>query len=79
MVLFRPFWNGVPIAAGGFAGETADAAIAERQADAVAFGRIFISNPDLPRAACEALTDHAPQPCHFLWRRAGRLYRLSRL
>ena len=49
MVLFRPLWNGVLIAAGGFMGESADAAIAERHADAVAFGRIFISNPDLPR------------------------------
>jgi N-ethylmaleimide reductase len=49
MVLLRPLWNGVLIAAGGFTGETADAAIAERHADAVAFGRIFISNPDLPR------------------------------
>ena len=49
MVLFRPLWNGVLIAAGGFTGETADAAIAERHADAVAFGRIFISSPDLAR------------------------------
>jgi N-ethylmaleimide reductase len=49
MVLFRPLWRGVLIAAGGFAGETAEAAIAEKHADAVAFGRIFISNPDLPR------------------------------
>ncbi|MBI5264735.1 MAG: alkene reductase [Bradyrhizobium sp.] len=49
MVLFRPMWSGVLIAAGGFTGETANAAIAEGHADAVAFGRIFISNPDLPR------------------------------
>src|SRR5579864_730060 len=49
MVLFRPLWNGVLIAAGGFTGETADAAIAQGHADSVAFGRIFISNPDLPR------------------------------
>jgi N-ethylmaleimide reductase len=49
MVLFRPIWNGVLIAAGGFTGETADAAIAAGRADAIAFGRIFISNPDLPR------------------------------
>jgi N-ethylmaleimide reductase len=49
MVLFRPFWNGVLISAGGFTGETAEAAIAQGHADAVAFGRIFISNPDLPR------------------------------
>jgi N-ethylmaleimide reductase len=49
MVLFRPVWKGILIAAGGFAGEAADAAIAAGHADAVAFGRIFISNPDLPR------------------------------
>jgi N-ethylmaleimide reductase len=49
MLLFRPIWNGVLIAAGGFSGEAAEAAIAEGHADAVAFGRIFISNPDLPR------------------------------
>jgi N-ethylmaleimide reductase len=49
MVLFRPLWRGVLIAAGGFTGETAEAAIAQGHADAIAFGRIFISNPDLPR------------------------------
>ena len=49
MVLFRPVWKGVLISAGGFTGEAADAAIAAGHADAIAFGRIFISNPDLPR------------------------------
>jgi len=49
MVLFRPLWNGKLITAGGFSGETANAAIAAGHADAIAFGRIFISNPDLPR------------------------------
>jgi len=49
MVLFRPFWNGILISAGGFTGETAEAAVAQGHADAIAFGRIFISNPDLPR------------------------------
>jgi N-ethylmaleimide reductase len=49
MVLFRPIWRGVLISAGGFTGETAEAAIAVGHADAIAFGRIFISNPDLPR------------------------------
>jgi N-ethylmaleimide reductase len=49
MVLFRPIWKGVLITAGGFTGETAEAAIGDGHADAVAFGRIFISNPDLPR------------------------------
>jgi N-ethylmaleimide reductase len=49
MVLFRPLWRGKLITAGGFSGETANAAIADGHADAIAFGRIFISNPDLPR------------------------------
>jgi N-ethylmaleimide reductase len=48
MVLYRPIWKGVLIAAGGFTDEAAEAAIAEGHADAIAFGRIFISNPDLP-------------------------------
>jgi N-ethylmaleimide reductase len=49
MMLFRPIWRGVLISAGGFTGETAEAAIDQGHADAIAFGRIFISNPDLPR------------------------------
>jgi N-ethylmaleimide reductase len=49
MVLFRPMWRGVLISAGGFTGEAAEAAIAAGHVDAIAFGRIFISNPDLPR------------------------------
>jgi N-ethylmaleimide reductase len=49
MVLFRSLWRGVLMTAGGFTGGTAEAAIAQGHADAIAFGRIFISNPDLPR------------------------------
>jgi N-ethylmaleimide reductase len=49
MTLFRPIWKGVLITAGGFVGDTANAAVAEGHADAIAFGRYFISNPDLPR------------------------------
>jgi N-ethylmaleimide reductase len=55
MVLFRPVWKGVLITAGGFSGEAAEAAIANGHADAIAFGRIFISNPDLPRRLREGL------------------------
>jgi N-ethylmaleimide reductase len=55
MVLFRPLWRGVLITAGGFTGEAAEAAIAAGHADAIAFGRIFISNPDLPRRLREGL------------------------
>ncbi|MBR0696929.1 alkene reductase [Bradyrhizobium lablabi] len=49
MVLYRPLWSGVLLTAGGFSGDAAQAAIAEGHADAIAFGRIFISNPDLPQ------------------------------
>jgi N-ethylmaleimide reductase len=37
------------IAAGNFRADTANAIIAAGNADAVAFGRLFISNPDLPQ------------------------------
>ncbi len=44
----RPLWRRPLILAGGFTGESADEAIRSGQADAVAFGRQFIANPDLP-------------------------------
>ena len=46
--LFRPAWKGVLIAAGNFRGDTAEETVAQGHADAIAFGRLFISNPDLP-------------------------------
>ncbi|MZR31602.1 alkene reductase [Sneathiella litorea] len=46
--LFRPFWHGTLIAAGNFNRESANIMIASGDADAIAFGRLFISNPDLP-------------------------------
>jgi N-ethylmaleimide reductase len=61
MVLFRPLWNGVLISAVGFTGETAEAAITQGHADAIAFGRIFISNPDLPRRLQHG---YPLTPCH---------------
>ncbi len=44
----RPFWSRPLIIAGGFDSEHADKAIAQGRADAIAFGRSFIANPDLP-------------------------------
>jgi N-ethylmaleimide reductase len=46
--LFRPFYKGVLIGAGGFTRQSATEAIAAGTVEAVAFGRLFISNPDLP-------------------------------
>jgi len=45
---FRAAFKGVFLSAGGDSAETADEAIAAGRADAIAFGRLFIANPDLP-------------------------------
>lgn len=52
----RKHYRGVIIAAGGFTPESAAAIIAAGDADLVAFGRHFISNPDLPAR----IRNHAP-------------------
>jgi N-ethylmaleimide reductase len=44
---FRPLFDGVLISAGGWTFDAAEAAIAAGKVDAVAFGRLFIANPDL--------------------------------
>lgn len=46
--IFRSAFRGAFISAGGYDGPGAEQVIAEGFADAVAFGRIFIANPDLP-------------------------------
>jgi N-ethylmaleimide reductase len=44
----RTIFTGKIIAAGGFEPDTAEAVVANGDADLVAFGRYFVSNPDLP-------------------------------
>jgi N-ethylmaleimide reductase len=46
--LLRPLFGGPVIAAGGFDAAGADAILIKGDADLVAFGRHFLSNPDLP-------------------------------
>ena len=63
-------FGGVYIANEGFTPETATAALAAGEADAVAFGKLFIANPDLPRRIAlnaplntwNAATFYAPGP-----------------
>ncbi len=43
----RPIFKGKLISAGGFEPDSAETAVEERLVDAVAFGRYFVSNPDL--------------------------------
>ena len=53
---FRKLWPTVLIDAGGFTAETAPEAVSSDRADAVAFGRFFISNPDLVARIREGAT-----------------------
>jgi N-ethylmaleimide reductase len=46
--IFRHAFEGVLISAGGYTPEEAERALETRYADAIAFGRLFIANPDLP-------------------------------
>jgi len=53
---YRSTFNGPLVSAGGYIPHSAERAVAENRADAVAFGRLFIANPDLPaRIAAELL------------------------
>ena len=45
----RAKWNGFYISNGGYEKESAESVIESGYADAIAFGRPFISNPDLPK------------------------------
>jgi N-ethylmaleimide reductase len=44
----RPLYNGFYIANGGFTRESGEKLLAENKTDAVAYGKLFIANPDLP-------------------------------
>jgi 2,4-dienoyl-CoA reductase-like NADH-dependent reductase (Old Yellow Enzyme family) len=63
-VLKREF-GGVFVSNEGFDGPGAQADLDAGNADAVAFGQLFIANPDLPRRLREGLPLNAPQPATF--------------
>ncbi|XP_051226772.1 12-oxophytodienoate reductase 2-like [Lolium perenne] len=46
---FREAFGGTFIASGGYGRDEGDAAVGEGYADLVAYGRLFLANPDLPR------------------------------
>jgi 2,4-dienoyl-CoA reductase-like NADH-dependent reductase (Old Yellow Enzyme family) len=58
-------FGGVYIANEGFSRETANQAIAAGEADAVAFGRPFIANPDLPTRFALGAPLNTPDPSTF--------------
>jgi N-ethylmaleimide reductase len=51
----RKIFSGKIIAAGGFEPQSAEAVVESGAADLVAFGRLFVANPDLPRRIREHL------------------------
>ncbi|HAX76889.1 MAG TPA: alkene reductase [Cyanobacteria bacterium UBA11372] len=46
---FRKLFKGAIIAAGGYSRETGEAVLQKNHADFVAYGRLFLANPDLPK------------------------------
>ncbi len=58
-------FGGVYIANEKFSLETANQALAAGEADAAAFGRLFIANPDLPRRFALGAALNEPQPDTF--------------
>ncbi len=58
-------FGGVYIANEGISQETAEKLILEKEADAVAFGRLFIANPDLPKRFEMGADLNSPDPQTF--------------
>lgn len=61
----KTLFGGALIANEGFTLETASLEIAEGRADAVAFGQLFIANPDLPQRFATGAPLNAPNPATF--------------
>lgn len=62
---FRPLFQGNLITCGGFTKDTAEEAIASGKADLVAFGQLFIANPDLPERFRHNAALNVPDPSTF--------------
>jgi len=58
-------FGGLFVANEGFDGASAQADLDAGNADAIAFGKLFIANPDLPRRLEEHAPLNAPQPATF--------------
>ena len=71
-------FGGVYIVNEGFTKETAEKALAAGEADAVAFGKLFIANPDLPRASRRGRAAQRPGTCRPSIAAARRATRIIR-
>ncbi len=61
----RAAWNGVYIANGGYDAARGELAISDNHADAVAYGRLFLANPDLPKRLQSGGPLNTPDPKSF--------------
>lgn len=65
MAEMRAAYHGTLMLAGGYDGASAEEALASGRADVIAFGRPFISNPDLPKRIEKGAPLNAPDPATF--------------
>ncbi len=61
----REMWNDVYIANSGYDRATGEEAVRNGHADAIAYGRLFLANPDLPHRFQHALPLNVPDPSSF--------------
>ncbi len=62
---FRPMYPGTLIVASGYTHERAQAVLSEGLADLVAFGQLFLANPDLPERFRQGAALNKPDPSTF--------------
>ncbi len=63
--LFRPLFDGPLISAAAYTPESAAATVKSGEADGVAFGRLFLANPDLPERIRKSAPLNAPDRATF--------------
>jgi 2,4-dienoyl-CoA reductase-like NADH-dependent reductase (Old Yellow Enzyme family) len=63
--LLKKAFGGVYIANEGFSLESAEGLLQSGEADAVAFGKLFIANPDLPKRLQLGAPLNTPEPATF--------------
>jgi N-ethylmaleimide reductase len=61
----RTLWKGLYVVNGGYDGPRGEEALRTGRADAVAYGRAFLANPDLPRRLQLKATFNEPDPKTF--------------
>jgi len=61
----RSAWQGIYVANGGYDAERGERAVSDGSVDAVAYGRLFLANPDLPTRLSRRLPLNAPDTKSF--------------